>query len=376
MTTNVHPRIGDLFESHVQTLVNTVNTVGVMGKGIALEFKKRYPEMYKDYVRRCDHGEVQLGRPYVYTSLWHQWIVNFPTKDHWRSSAKLDDIIAGLRYLQMHYKQWGINSLAVPPLGCGEGGLEWRVVGPTLYRHLAEHDIPVELYAPFGTPPDQLEPSFLAGQGDAAADARGVLKVSPASIALVEILARIDAEPYHWPTGRISFQKVAYFATQAGIPTGLHYARGSFGPFAADLKRVRTKLENNGLLTERRSGRMFIVSAGPTFPDARRVYASYLEKWEQAIERVVDLLLRFDTSKAEVAATVHFAATELEARLLRRPTELEVLSEVMHWKRRRDPPLTREQVATAIRHLHALGWIQLDPSAALPLPESEPTVLA
>src|SRR5437667_2509521 len=147
---------GDLFESSAQTLVNTVNCVGVMGKGLALEFKKRFPDMYEDYVRRCAAGQVRLGEPYLFRALLPPWILNFPTKDHWRSVSRLADIVAGLTYLERHYRAWGIESLAVPALGCNNGGLEWRVVGPTLYRHLSQLEIPVELYAPLGTPQVQL----------------------------------------------------------------------------------------------------------------------------------------------------------------------------------------------------------------------------
>src|SRR6266852_4250288 len=144
----VNVLIGDMFESGAQTLVNTVNTVGVMGKGIALGFRKRFPEMFEDYVRRCERHEVALRRPYIYRRLTPPHIINFPTKDHWRSVSKLEDITQGLRYVQAHITEWGVTSLAVPPLGCGEGRLDWRVVGPTLYRHLRDLGIPVELYAP------------------------------------------------------------------------------------------------------------------------------------------------------------------------------------------------------------------------------------
>src|SRR5713101_6553289 len=106
-------RIGDLFQSRAQTIVNTVNTVGVMGKGVALEFKKRFPEMYADYLRRCEKGEVRLGEPYLYPRLITPWILNFPTKEHWRSVSRLSDIVAGLNYLERHYREWGITSLAV-----------------------------------------------------------------------------------------------------------------------------------------------------------------------------------------------------------------------------------------------------------------------
>ena len=120
--------VSDLFASRAQTLVNTVNCVAVMGKGVALEFRKRFPMMYADYVERCRTGSVKLVRTYVYKDLTHPWMLNFPTKDRWRSVSRIDDIIRGLNYVEEHYRKWGITSLAVPRLGCGQGQLEWRVV--------------------------------------------------------------------------------------------------------------------------------------------------------------------------------------------------------------------------------------------------------
>lgn len=234
--------VGDLFESQAQALVNTVNCVGVMGKGIALEFKKRFPEMYKDYVARCKAGMVRLGQPYLFRGLEPPWILNFPTKDHWRSVARLTDIVDGLEYLEQHYQAWGITSLAVPPLGCGYGGLQWRAVGPTLYRHLNRFDIPIKLYAPHGTPQEELARDFLAGEVHIVptpSPSQDAHTISPASVALAEILARIKAEPYHWPVGRTMFQKIAYFATAAGLPTGFHFKKGSYGPFATELSTLR-----------------------------------------------------------------------------------------------------------------------------------------
>src|SRR5712691_7105467 len=138
--------VGDLFESSAQTLVNTVNCVGVMGKGVALEFKKRFPDMYADYQRRCDRGEVRLGRPYLYRTLIPPHVLNFPTKSDWRAAARLEDIVDGLEYLEAHYKEWGITSMAFPPLGCGHGGLDWSIVGPTLFQHLSSFDVPIQLF--------------------------------------------------------------------------------------------------------------------------------------------------------------------------------------------------------------------------------------
>ena len=148
----VHLVTGNLFDSEAQTLVNAVNCAGVMGKGIALAFKRRYPAMLADYVARCKDGRMRLGEPYLYRDSAPPYIVNFPTKDHWRSATKLEEIVAGLAYLEAHYRAWGITSLAVPALGCGAGQLAWDVVGSVLQEALGRLDIPVELYAPVENP--------------------------------------------------------------------------------------------------------------------------------------------------------------------------------------------------------------------------------
>lgn len=362
MSHDIDIREGDLFESKAQTLVNTVNCVGVMGKGVALGFRNRFPAMHDDYVQRCARGEVKLGKPYLYRQPNGPWVLNFPTKDHWRSMSRLRDVTAGLEYLKAHYREWGIRSLAVPPLGAGHGGLEWHVVGPTLYRHLSQLDIPVELYVPFGTPHEELQPSFLERLFDpdpvqhAAADPKRI--VGPDWVALLTALARIEAEPYGPRVGRTLFQKLAYFATEAGLDLGLHFARSSYGPHAPELRARVSHLMNNGLIVEEQHGRMFEVRLGETYEAAKRAFAKDLGRYEAQIDLLVDLFARMRTKDAEIAATVHYATKELRAAAGRVPNEREVLDAVMDWKQRRDPPFKPNDVAVAIRGLNVLGWIE------------------
>jgi uncharacterized protein YwgA/O-acetyl-ADP-ribose deacetylase (regulator of RNase III) len=366
--------LGDLFESKAQTWVNTVNCVGVMGKGVALGFKQRFPEMFADYERRCRNGEVRLGRPYLFKQLVEPWILNFPTKQHWRQVTNLQDIIGGLEYLEARYKDWGIKSLAVPPLGCGNGQLEWRVVGPTLYRHLEKLEIPVELYAPHGTPHAELQPSFLGeigGEGDLTPSAPEPQFIQPGVVAIVEAVRRLQSQPHHPPVGRTTFQKIAYVLTDLGVDTGLKYHRGSYGPYSDQLKPVIGRLMNNGLLHEQRLGRMIEVRTGPTFPDARRAYAERLKEYEPAIRKTTDLFMRVGTNRAELVATIRFAHRELKEQMETQPSEIDVLRRVMEWKRRRRPPLSEGEVASHIRNLAALGWIDVTASSDLPLPEDE-----
>jgi O-acetyl-ADP-ribose deacetylase (regulator of RNase III) len=350
----INVRKGNLFESTAQTLVNTVNTVGIMGKGIALEFKKRFPEMYADYMARCEAGEVRLGEPYLYRNLLPPWILNFPTKEHWRSVSRLDAIIAGLEYLEGHLEDWGIRSLAVPPLGCGNGQLEWDVVGPTLYRHLNRLPVAVELFAPTEVDDASTTREFLADASGAKAG--GGRYVPPPLVALAAIVERLTHERYSWPVGHTRFQKICYFADSAGLPTTLRFEERSFGPFADGLKKVVARLVNNGLLTEEASGRYQLLRPGATFDDARTRFGYSLREFEPVIDRVVDLFLRLNPARTELAATVHFTATSLAKRLGRSPTDEEVFVEVRRWKRAK---FDAGQVTAALASLHMLGWLDL-----------------
>jgi O-acetyl-ADP-ribose deacetylase (regulator of RNase III)/uncharacterized protein YwgA len=368
----MHILVGDLLKSKAQTLINTVNCVGVMGKGIALEFKNRFPDMYEDYVQQCQRGEVKPGVPYLYKTLFPPQIINFPTKDHWKSLSKLNDIEKGLKYLSERYKEWGITSLAIPPLGCGNGQLEWRAVGPLIYRLVKGMDIPVEMYAPYGTNPKELTVEFLEQGADRCmqpAVKNGHSALNPAWVALVEILARIEQQPYHWPVGRTLFQKIAYVATNEGLPTELQYQRGSFGPFSGDLKALEAKLVNNGLLQEERRGKMFMVTVGPNFTRIRQKYTAQFEEWEQIIDKTVDLFSRVSTDQAEIIATVLFAARELKDQP--RLSEAAVLDAVMHWKQRRRPPLDRNTVASTIRNLATLRWLSVKADPGFPVSDEE-----
>ena len=367
--------VGDLFQSKAQTLVNTVNCIGVMGKGIALEFKNRYPDMYEDYSARCERGEVRLGEPYLFIREGLPWILNFPTKYHWRALAKLEDIVRGLDYLLAQYKHWGIASLAVPPLGAGLGQLEWRIIGPVLYSQLSKMDIPVELYAPYNTPADELQLDYLRSashQGQLPLKPPSPEWISPPWIALVEILRRIQSHPFHWPIGRVAFQKLAYVASAKGLPLDIEFKRGSFGPFSPELKRMTSRLVSNSVIAERQAGRMFEVTVGPQFDAASQAYAQDIARWEPVIGEVSDLFARTTTHQAEIIATVLYVARELESKSEGALGEAEVVDAALDWKQRRRPPLAPAEVAHTARNLAALKWLDLRPNAASILPYDHP----
>jgi O-acetyl-ADP-ribose deacetylase (regulator of RNase III) len=149
-----------LFDSPAQTLVNTVNTVGVMGKGVALTFREIFPEMFAEYQRLCEQGALQIGGLHLYRGA-HKYVLNFPTKKHWRNPSKPEYIEAGLRTLVANYQRWGITSLSMPPLGCGNGALDYDTqVRPLVERYLSKLSIPVfvHLYAGGGGRPEHAVP--------------------------------------------------------------------------------------------------------------------------------------------------------------------------------------------------------------------------
>jgi O-acetyl-ADP-ribose deacetylase (regulator of RNase III) len=140
---------GDLFSSRAQTLVNTVNCVGVMGAGIAKEFRRRWPRMYKVYKEACKRGDVRIGYPLLCV-MPDKWVLNFPTKQHWRGPSKLEYIERGLTFIIAHYREWGIQSMAFPQLGTNLGGLNWEEVWPLMQEYLEYLDIPIEVYVDVG----------------------------------------------------------------------------------------------------------------------------------------------------------------------------------------------------------------------------------
>lgn len=138
---------GNIFSSTCRTLTNPVNCVGVMGRGLAAEFKRRYPPMFEDYRERCGQGEVKIGEPYLWKN-GEKWVLNFPTKRHWREPSEAGFIAEGLAYTAEKAEEWGLVSLAVPALGCGLGGLGWEEVRKIMLEYLPLEGTEVEIFVP------------------------------------------------------------------------------------------------------------------------------------------------------------------------------------------------------------------------------------
>lgn len=366
---NFKALIGNMFSSNAQTLVNTVNCVGIMGKGVALEFKKQFPAMFADYERRCELKLVKLGEPYLYEDLSGVKILNFPTKDHWRSSSRVSDIETGLTYLVEHYERWGIKSLAMPPLGCGNGGLEWSEIGPLIYRKLHPLPIDVEVYAPYGTPSNELKTEFLATPSQLSLEGKGrrMEKMSPGWVALIEVLKELEDQPYAPPVGRTIFQKICYVVTELGVPTGFQFGKGSYGPFSGDVKPALHDFANRNWLQEKPLGRMVGLHVGDQFARDRSRFSQDIERYRKSIDKTVDLFSRIkDTEQAEEVLTVLYASRQVKKG--DRTTEVDeqqIYDYILDWKKTWNTTEKREAVADAIRNLALLGWIRVQPSESM-----------
>jgi O-acetyl-ADP-ribose deacetylase (regulator of RNase III)/uncharacterized protein YwgA len=362
--------IGDLFESRAQTLVNTVNCVGVMGKGVAEQFKLRFPAMFKDYKGRTERRAVRLGEPYLYQDPSGARIINFPTKDHWRSPSRLADIEHGLDYLAAHAAAWEVTSIALPPLGCGNGGLEWSEVGPLIYGKLHELPIDVEVYAPYGTPRQQLTEEFLSAPSQMSLEGRGqkYKRLTPEWVVLLEVLRELEAQPYANPVGRTIFQKISYVVTEMGVPTGFQFDKGSYGPFSGDVRLALHEFANRNWLHEQQLGRMIALRITPQYVKDRDHFKEQIDRYQKKINKAVDLFSRIkSTEQAEEVMTVFYAARQLrEANRHKELAEQDLRDYILNWKKSWRTEEKREAVASAIRNLILLGWLQLKINEPVP----------
>lgn len=229
---------GNLIHADVEALVNTVNTAGVMGKGLALQFKQAYPAMFRAYEAACKAREVQLGQVHIFDLGGlvggPRWIINFPTKGHWKSKSRIEDIAKGLRDLTAKVRELGICSIAVPPLGCGYGGLDWADVEPLIID--AFHDLPevdVKLYPPAGTSTMQIRTDRPA--------------MTPGRAALISIIKRYQQGMFDPFITLLEVHKLMYFLQESGQKLNLQYEAGEYGPYAKNLRQVLIRLDGHFL---------------------------------------------------------------------------------------------------------------------------------
>lgn len=317
---------GNLLEADVEALVNTVNTVGVMGKGIALMFKERFPANMAAYAKACKDGEVQTGRMFVTETgelMGPRWIVNFPTKQHWRTKSRMEWVIDGLADLRRFIDDNQVGSIAIPPLGAGNGGLKWVDVKPHIEQTLGDLEgVEIIVYEP-------------TARYQNVAKKRGVEKLTPARALIAELVRR------YWVLGMecslLEIQKLAWFLERAIEaecldPLDLQFVANNYGPYADRLRHLLDALDGSYLKCEKR-----ISDCGPLdtiwFNDAKRdKIALYLETEAQAylpaLEKATQLIDGFESPFGlELLSTVDWLVTEEQVA----PEPKALLDGLGHW---------------------------------------------
>ena len=339
-------RRDNLLEADAEALVNTVNTVGVMGKGIALQFKKKFPENFKAYARACKNGEVEIGEMFTFPldKLTNpRYIINFPTKKHWRGKSRLEYVRDGLDGLVREIERLNISSLAIPPLGCGNGGLDWEAeVRPLIEKALCRvPEVRAYVYEPSTT-----SGPVVMGTAGPKPD------LTTARAAMLGLIAAYKAS--HYTVGRLVAQKLAYFMQVAGEGSfNLEFRTGKFGPYADELKFLLQTLEGHYITG---LGDLSGKSEIELLPGAEQEAESYLRdhpETEGHLEKVAELIEGFETPYGmELLATVHWAAAHKDA-----TTFDEALRVVQDWSPRKGDLFGKEHVAVAWEHLKEKGWM-------------------
>ncbi|MFT9366211.1 MAG: macro domain-containing protein [Gluconobacter sp.] len=334
---------GDLLKANTQAIINTVNCVGVMGKGIALQFKQAFPANYEAYRRACEAGEVRLGEMFVFDTgsmIFPRYIINFPTKGHWKAHSRIADIASGLEDLRCVLIERRIKSVAVPPLGCGNGGLDWSNVEPLIREKLGTlDDVDVELFGPAGAP--KFDEMRIATKRPNMTRGRALV---------LKLLGLYGAVGYRHSL--LEVQKLSYFLQTAGEDLRLEFHKHHYGPYAEKLNHVLQRIDGHfirGYGDRSKDTEIYVLEGAIEAAD------EFLKTDATArarLKRVTNLIEGFETPYGlELLSTVHWlAATDADAS--------QVLEGVRCWNSRKANVMKEQHVRAAFNQLRTQGWIE------------------
>lgn len=340
-------KTGNLLVEDTEAIVNTVNCVGVMGRGIALQFKKAFPENFKAYAAACKRKEVQPGRMFIHDmgGLTNpRYIVNFPTKRHWRGKSRMEDIESGLNALAEEIHVRDIHSIAIPPLGSGLGGLEWPEVRKRIEQKLAGMDsVKIIVFEPKGAP-----------ASEKMVRNKEVPKITPGRAALVELMHRyLDGllDPF---VTLLEVHKLMYFMQEAGEPLRLKYQKATYGPYAENLRHVLNDIEGHLISGYADGGDApdKPLQLVPGAIDDARAFLSEHQDTQQHFKKVTELVEGFESPFGlELLSTVHWVMKYEHAR-----TVDEVTERIHAWNVRK-MQFTPRQIGLALNVLSQKGWV-------------------
>ena len=338
---------GDILKEDADAIVNTVNCVGVMGRGIALQFKKAYLANFKSYADACKKGEVQPGRMFVFATgqlINPRFIINFPTKRHWRGKSRMVDIESGLQALVKVINDNNIHSIAIPPLGCGLGGLNWEAVKQCLEKTLRPlKDVRVIIFEPKGAPTtakmvyNREVPNMTAGRA--------------ALVKLMHLYLCGLLDPF---VTLLEVHKLMYFMQEAGEPLLLKYRKALYGPYAENLRHVLHVIEGH-LVSGYADGGDAPDKRLNLVPGAIKDATAFLQKHDEPrarIHKVAKLVEGFESPFGlELLSTVHWVMKYEDVHVLE-----DVMKHTYDWNDRKRQ-FTSRQIVLAIDVLSKKGWV-------------------
>lgn len=338
----------DLLASEAEALVNTVNCVGVMGRGIALQFKKAYPDNFKAYVAACKAGEVRPGRMFVVET--HRltnprFIINFPTKRHWRGKSRIEDIESGLEALAEELKRRDIRSVAVPPLGAGLGGLDWSAVRERIQRSLGDLDgVEITVYEPTGSP-----------NATDMVRTHSAPDMTPGRAALLLLMRRYLQGMLDTSVSLLEVHKLMYFLQSAGEPLKLTYQKAPYGPYAENLRHVLNAIEGH-FITGYADGGDQPEKPLRLIRGASEQAESYVvndASMQSRVGRVSELIDGFESPDGlELLSTVHWVVAKHES-----STSVESVIDAVHGWNPRKQRYTPRQISLALDRMQGSGWL-------------------
>jgi O-acetyl-ADP-ribose deacetylase (regulator of RNase III) len=338
---------GDILKADAEALVNTVNCVGVMGRGIALQFKKAYPDNFKKYKAACEQKEVCPGRMFIFETgnmFNPRYIINFPTKRHWRGKSRVEDITSGLNALADEVRKRKIRSIAIPPLGCGLGGLDWNIVRSMIEKTFeALPDVQVVLFEPAGAPAaksmarNRRRPNMTNGRA--------------ALLSLMNRYLQAAMDPF---VTLLEIHKLMYFAQEAGEPLRLSCKKGMYGPYAENLRHVLNVIEGHFITgyADASDNPDKQIELKPNIIKAANDVLKAHPETTSHLERVADLISGFETPYGmELLSTVHWVATREQA-----TTSDMVVRETYAWNKRKRM-FQEKHIRIAFNTLTNKNWI-------------------
>jgi len=337
---------GNLLEDKAEALVNTVNCVGVMGKGIALQFKQAFPENFTYYAKACKAGQVQTGRVLIFETgrmFNPKYLVNFPTKRHWKGKSRIEDIESGLADLIIQIRRLGIQSIAIPPLGAGLGGLDWLEVKARIESAFADlPDVHVLLYEPKGSPLAEAMPVTTKEPN-----------MTPGRALLIRLLDLYGRQGYRHSL--LEVQKLAYFLQEAGEPLRLKFQAHHFGPYAENLNHALQYIEGHFV---RGYGDRSAKAEIRLMPQAMERAMEFLKNEPQAEEhlgRVKKLIEGFETPYGmELLSTVHWVVKHDKGLL---GNVAAIREKVESWNKRKKMLMKPHHIQRALQRLEQQGWV-------------------